>query len=179
MSDKPQWPLVGAAGGDDNGLGGQRAMDLAVGAWLGAHACLRPAEIQRMSWEWVSSDGNRNPDRAAVVRRPVEESKAFKMGEYDETVIIDNVRSFGYAHSISPRAASLACWKSSGKLFTGPLPSSESKRPFADTKQGEDGKPRDQCDATPKVSCHTPDVCVFGASPTLRQALERLLPRAL
>ena len=36
-------------------------VDLAVGACLGAHALLRPGEFARISWEWVTSDGNGNP----------------------------------------------------------------------------------------------------------------------
>ena len=65
-------------------------MDLAVGAWLGAHACLRPRELARISWEWVTSDGNGNPNRAAVVLHPVEQSKASKTREHEETVMMDN-----------------------------------------------------------------------------------------
>ena len=64
-------------------------VDLAVGVWLGAHAYLRPGQLGRISWEWVNSGGSGNPDRAAVVLHPVEESEASKTGEYDETVIID------------------------------------------------------------------------------------------
>ena len=55
----------------------------------GHDAYLRPQEVARISWEWVTSDGNGNADRAAIVLRPVEESRASKTGEYDECVTID------------------------------------------------------------------------------------------
>ena len=64
-------------------------VDQADGAWLGAHAFLRPKELARISWEWMTSDGNGNPDRTATVLQPVEESRAAKSKEHDETVIID------------------------------------------------------------------------------------------
>ena len=51
-------------------------VDRAVEAWLGPHAFLRPGELARFSWEWVTSDGNGNPDRAAIVLHPVEESRS-------------------------------------------------------------------------------------------------------
>ena len=62
----------------------------AVGAWLGAHAHLRPMELARISWKWVTSDGNGNSDRAAIVLHPVVESKASKTGERDDIVTLGN-----------------------------------------------------------------------------------------
>ena len=73
-------------------------VDLAIGVWLGAHANLPPEELARISWEWVTSDGN-------------EESKASKTGQYDKTVILDNAalpwRSFGCVDCVSTRRGSV------------------------------------------------------------------------
>ena len=101
-------------------------VDQTVGAWCGAHAFLRRGELARTSWEWVTSDGSGNPDRTAIVLHPVEESRSVKTKEYDETVLLWCVLFFGYVHCVSPGAASLACRKSFGKLFTERVPSSES-----------------------------------------------------
>ena len=38
------------------------------------HAYLRPGELTRIYWDWVTSDWNGNPDHAAIVLHPVEES---------------------------------------------------------------------------------------------------------
>ena len=100
MSDKRQQPLAASAparpgcSGDDVGVrqpatSNGHDVKFAVGAWLGAHADLRLVDLTRISCEWVTSDGNGNPDRAIVLHQVVE-SKASKTGERDDTVIMDN-----------------------------------------------------------------------------------------
>ena len=83
------------------------------------------------------------------------------------------VLSFGDAHSVFLRGASWACRMSSGKLFTEPLPSSESKRPSGNKCLmcwqmegcGISATLRQRWSRRPSYEC------VFGASPALRQAL--------
>ena len=167
------------SGNDDNGLEGneQRTRRGSCTVELGAHAYLRPRKLARM---WVTSDGNVSSDRAAVVLHPVEESKASKTGEYDETVIKDNaalVRALFQATRTAPspkpplwRARSLLANFSSGKLrclepkrlfgkqvphvlrHTGASANGwAQRRSLTEIQAKADGKPRDQCDAASKV----------------------------
>ena len=142
------------------------------------HGTQETSQLARISWEWVTSDGSDNPDQAAIVLHPIEESRASKTGEHDETVIIDN------GACSSPTTCTASHWRA-GSLLAGfsssrcPSRCRNSPRETSalcatahgspetvadrDPGQGEDGKPRDQQHATQEV-VSPPDECVFGCS---------------
>ena len=51
---------------------------------------MRPGELGRLQWRWVSPGVGSDKSRAALLLHPIEGSRASKTGEFDETVIVDD-----------------------------------------------------------------------------------------
>ena len=67
-----------------------RDVDAAIAAWTGAHAYLRPGELGRLVFRWITIGVANDKGRAALLLHPAEGSRASKTGEYDETVVVDD-----------------------------------------------------------------------------------------
>lgn len=77
-------------------------LDMALAVWLGVHAYLRPGEIARLQWQWLVLGVGQELGRASMVLHPVEESRSSKTGEFDETVIIDDLGMVSVLRALKP-----------------------------------------------------------------------------
>ena len=87
-----------------------RDVDAAIAAWTGAHAYLRPGELARLLFRWISMGSGSVQHHAALLLHPAEGSRASKTGEYDETVVVDDpviVAALGRLKKIRPPNAPL------------------------------------------------------------------------
>ena len=67
-----------------------REIDLAVAAWTGAHAYLRPGELVRLLWRWMVPGARSDRSRVSLFLHPSEVSRSSKTGEFDKTAIVDD-----------------------------------------------------------------------------------------
>jgi hypothetical protein len=65
-----------------------RSLDTGVGLWLAFHAYLRPGELLRLKWRWVTPPAQPRGN-ACLVLHPTEEEVVSKNGSWDDTVIVD------------------------------------------------------------------------------------------
>ena len=64
-------------------------LDVALMLILAHHAYLRPGELRRVKWKYLTGGLGRQSARMALTLHPTELAKASKTGEFDETVILD------------------------------------------------------------------------------------------
>ena len=67
----------------------QQPMDAAIMMFLAHHCYLRPGELFRCKWRYLTRNASPSTQRMALTLHPAELQKPSKTGEFDETVVID------------------------------------------------------------------------------------------
>ena len=71
------------------GQSSRQAMDVCLALLVAHHCYLRPCELLRIHWKYVTIERGPTPKRAAITLHPSELWASSKTGEYDESVIVD------------------------------------------------------------------------------------------